>query len=396
MRFNRFQGLNMSHLTRIFRRVALVAGISASMILISVSGLRAATFTVANLNDSGAGSLRQAITDANAGAGNDVIQFQSNMTGSINLTTGALPDIVSNIEIIGPSVQPGVTINGRGVSSIFYVGPGGYFEISRLALTNGLGNNGGAIRVEGGNTIISECTIYGNTATNRGGGIYMAGGYLTILNSTISSNRSAQDAGGILCTGGTTKLSFVTITGNTADYNGTFLGEGGGLLRENTAVVLIRNTLIANNYDGESKPDCSSFGGSGYITTFGGNLIGINAGCSTVFPYGNTNVNNDIAGSSVSPVDPRLGAIGDNGGPTSTHSLLTNSPAIDAIPSDGCKDVDGNEIYNDQRIFRRPYGPRCDCGSYEGGSIDGGGGGGGTGPETSVGIAVGCFIDSIL
>src|SRR3954447_17937493 len=48
----------------------------------------AATFTVTNLNDSGPGSLRQAISDANNAAGPDVVTFRAGLTGTITLATG--------------------------------------------------------------------------------------------------------------------------------------------------------------------------------------------------------------------------------------------------------------------------------------------------------------------
>src|SRR5260370_16215626 len=59
------------------------------------------TFTVMNLNDSGSGSLRQAILDANQTPGADVIQFQSGLTGTITLTSGPLT-ISDTVTITGP------------------------------------------------------------------------------------------------------------------------------------------------------------------------------------------------------------------------------------------------------------------------------------------------------
>src|SRR6266536_6173255 len=57
-----------------------------------------ATFNVINNLDAGAGSLRQAVTDANATAGADTITFNASLTGStITLTTGALPNIAQDL-----------------------------------------------------------------------------------------------------------------------------------------------------------------------------------------------------------------------------------------------------------------------------------------------------------
>src|ERR1700691_1995090 len=72
------------------------------------------TFTVLNLNDSGPGSLRQAIQSSNTNAGSDVIDF--NVAGIIRLTSGALPAITADVHIDGTSAPgfveaPRVEIN---------------------------------------------------------------------------------------------------------------------------------------------------------------------------------------------------------------------------------------------------------------------------------------------
>src|SRR5205085_3631213 len=64
----------------------------------------AATFTVTNLNDSGPGSLRQAIDDANGAGGPDVITFQAGLTGTITLTSGQL-DLYDSVDIQGPGAS---------------------------------------------------------------------------------------------------------------------------------------------------------------------------------------------------------------------------------------------------------------------------------------------------
>jgi hypothetical protein len=61
----------------------------------------------------------------------------------------------------------------------------------------------------------------------------------------------------------------------------------------------------------------------------------------------------------ISDADPLIGQIQDNGGPTWTHALLTNSPAIDAIPLTDCL------VNTDQRGILRPQGLGCDIGAYE-------------------------------
>ena len=66
--------------------------------------LLSTTFTVTNLHDSGDGSLRQAILDANTQSGADVIKFDSNLRGTITLTSGEL-DITTSLKINGPGAD---------------------------------------------------------------------------------------------------------------------------------------------------------------------------------------------------------------------------------------------------------------------------------------------------
>src|SRR5262245_7221234 len=93
------------------------------------------TFTVLNLADSGAGSLRQAILDANGTPGDDTITFS--VTGTIQLA-GALPNLSSNIDIQGPGAEV-LTVRG-GYGYIFGISPvGAAVQISGLTISNGGG-----------------------------------------------------------------------------------------------------------------------------------------------------------------------------------------------------------------------------------------------------------------
>src|SRR5262249_36773355 len=84
----------------------------------------------------------------------------------------------------------------------------------------------------------------------------------------------------------------------------------------------IRNSIIAANLVGlgGTGPDVS-----GAFTSGGHNLIGDGSG-ATGFVNG---INGDMVGTAASPIDPRLGALAFNGGPTKPHALLAGSPAID-------------------------------------------------------------------
>ena len=88
------------------------------------------TLIVTNTNDSGPGSLRQALADANDG---DVIGFA--VTGTIGLTSGELL-VARNITISGPGAE-NLAVNGNGKSTVFHIASGETVTISGLTITNG-------------------------------------------------------------------------------------------------------------------------------------------------------------------------------------------------------------------------------------------------------------------
>jgi hypothetical protein len=82
----------------------LLAGTPAHAVQLSASGSKKHIFTVRNLLDSGPGSLRQAILDANANPGADRIHFTGQARGTIALTSGQL-DITDDLQIRGPGAE---------------------------------------------------------------------------------------------------------------------------------------------------------------------------------------------------------------------------------------------------------------------------------------------------
>jgi 6-phosphogluconolactonase (cycloisomerase 2 family) len=327
-------------------------------------------FTVTNTNDSGAGSLRQAVLDANTDGGG-VIIFEPTFFAvprTILLTTGQI-SLLSNIIISSPA--PGrLTIQVAGTASAvnraFNVGTGATAFLTGLTLTGGnVLNPGGAI-FNSSLLTLSNCVITGNTAASVGGGIRNQGasavlnivnttihgntaiggisggggidstGTLFIANSTISGNTKTNatgNAGGIFSSG-TTTLTNSTVTRNAA------AGTGGasGVLRT-AGTVTVRNTIIAENQNNAANPDVAgAFADSGG----GFNLIG-NVGTATGF-----NQTGDQTGTGASPLNPGLvKVLALNGGTVPTHALLPNSPAVD-------KGSNFNAT-NDQRGFARPF-----------------------------------------
>src|SRR5215831_13261759 len=284
---------------------------------------RAATISVTNTNDSGPGSLRQALAIANDG---DTIDA-TGVSGVITLSSGVL--LVGKSVTINGAGADVLAVDGNATSSVFQTGTGAgppTVAISGLTIRNGQGGFGGGILNGSGATLtITNSTISGNTAA-FGGGIFNTGS-LTIANTTVTGN-TASEGGGIYSNG------LLTITNSTISSN-TGNSEGGGVVNLGTAAIT--NTTLSNNSASEG----------GGIFTIGAVQIGgsiLNAGASgvTIANNGGTvtslgyNLSSDNGGGFLTGpgdqinTDPLLGPLQDNGGPTFTHELLPGSPAIDA------------------------------------------------------------------
>ncbi len=166
---------------------------------------------------------------------------------------------------------------------------------------------GGGIDNDNGATLtVTGSTFSGNTAAGSGGGLHNFAGTVTVAVSTISGNTATGSGGGLANNSGTLTVTDSTIAGN-AVMNG---GYGGGVYNNRTLAV--GNTIIAGN-TAANGPDVSGTSGSqGY------DLIGDPSGASGW-------LDTDLL-----HVDPRLGALQDNGGPTPTMALLPGSPALNA------------------------------------------------------------------
>ncbi|MBE9170746.1 right-handed parallel beta-helix repeat-containing protein [Pleurocapsales cyanobacterium LEGE 06147] len=185
-----------------------------------------AILTVTNANDDGLGSLRQAISDANATAGFDTIEFDDRLSGQkISLTSGEL-QITDDLTIQGLGADR-LTISGNNISPVFLIDDGDQSNqidvvIDGLTITEGTtaDNGGGILNRE--NLTVSNSTISDNT----GGGIFSAGFSgnpidLTVSNSTISDNIG----GGIFSSEGFFQATDTTIADNTGVGIGVFNGS---------------------------------------------------------------------------------------------------------------------------------------------------------------------------
>lgn len=237
------------------------------------------------------------------------------------------------------------------------------------------GTGGGILSVKSGIAEIVESTISNNVGI-RGGGINNNGRRMDITNSTISGNKASL--GGGIENFGVLNISFSTITNNeagrvTGEPRANYLGGGIRNFGDLGGQVNIGNTILAGNRDGRIKsdplfsPDCFSTEPFRF-TSFRGNLVGIlNANCNlsdTIF--GGTPF--DQVGSPTAPLDPRLGLLADNGGPTQTHALQGDSPAIDhgtGVTSATFFDCPKTDQRGNPRGGTRATGPACDVGAFE-------------------------------
>jgi CSLREA domain-containing protein len=359
------------------------------LISISAATATAATYTVMNTNDSGAGSLRQAIIAANSTADSDTIEFAlSGCPCTITLTGGELTiDGSGSLTINGPGADR-LSVSGNQTSRVFLIGSGARAVINGITVTDGnaLGNTGGGIYnlgtltltdssisansasssgsgiSNGGTMTVTDSTISGNSMTfgggggaisnfdatltlnnstvsgNSGGGIYNAG-RLTLNNSTVSGNSSSARGGGIANVSATLTLNNSTVSGNSSS-------ELGGGIASLATTVTLNNSIIANSNGG----DCLNVTASIKANY---SLIEDGLGCINGINW------NNLTG------DPMLGPLQNNGGRTLTHALLAGSPAIDG----------GNPAYTgplttDQRGSKRIIGAATDIGAFEyGGTV---------------------------
>jgi len=226
-------------------------------------------------------------------------------------------------------------------------GSGGY---------GGYGGSGGAIRSEAAATIVSS-TLSGNSAGNAalgglsgmgfypqyrafpgsggdGGGFHGQG---ALTNCTLSENVAGQGYGGGHgggCAGSLTLFNCAVVSNSTGgplpEYGIVLNADGGGV----AAAALLANTIIALNSDyfgsgdGNHYPDVA-----GVFSSLGHNLIGVVNG-------GSGFTNTDLAGSVAAPLNPQLGPLMDNGGPTLTHAPLLGSPVINAGENSGLSETD--------------------------------------------------------
>lgn len=329
------------------------------------------TYTVNNLNDSGSGSLRDAIGQADAHFGPDVVQFAPGLSGTISLGDNVL-EVSDDLTIDGPGANM-LTVQGDGANPVFQVDAKVIGRIDGLTISGGqaTADQGGGGIVNLGTVAVTNCNITNNGAAKNGGGIFSSG-TLTLVNSTVSNNGSLAKGGGIYNTG-TLTLVNSTIFGNSAANSGSggiendgtlnvadstiSNNSAGGLANADKATAVLTNTIVAGND--------SDISGSVDAVQSRSNLIGTG---------GSGGLKDGVNGNKVGVADPMLAGLGDFGGPVPTDALLPGSPALDAgdaslLPKD-LLDLNGNgntsePLPVDQRGLPRVSGAALDIGAYE-------------------------------
>jgi hypothetical protein len=351
----RVRGLDVHR--RPTRRRGLLGGLAGAALACALLWLAPAAladeFTVAKLDDDGPGTLRTAIQAAHITSGDDTITITA--TGTIALES-ALPPLqggVGKIAINGPGADR-LTVRRSPPSPlipfrIFEIESGAEVTIDGLTVANGwvTGGGGGGGIFNDGTLALVRSTISGNRVTNpaggssNGGGGILNHGTLVVDRSTISENTADAASGGGDGVGGGIRalgdltVSRSTISGNTADVGGgigfalvdtTLLasvtmahneaglpGEGHNLGGHIDRPVTLQNTIAVRPPG--SGVNCE-IDGPDALTSAGYNLAD-DASCELT-------EDSDRPG-----VDPGLGPLADNGGPTESHAIAAGSPAID-------------------------------------------------------------------
>lgn len=324
-------------------------------------------------------TLREAINAANSLKGANTITFNipagniasNSGCSAANLCTitlsSTLPIIDDDVAIDGSANAAKITLDGNSNVRIMEINPEWNVTLDTLTFVNGKCSNcdGGAI-YNRGILIVSDSTFSGNDASvgfGDGGAIMGVTGTLDVRSSTFADNTGGNGAG-IFSSGG------ILIVTNSTFSNNSALGTGGGIYIGDTGYV-VNTTLSGNGASGGGGGGIATSGTLNYANTLianstaGGDCLTLGSGAI------GTNTRNLVEDGSCSATlsgDPNLSSLADNGGPTETMAIPTNSPALDAGDTGVCQASVSSTNFGagglDQRGEPRPDG-KCDIGAFE-------------------------------
>src|SRR5262245_16823468 len=249
------------------------------------------TFTVANLADSGSGSLRAAIAAANANPGADVIAFTAGLSGTVTLTSGEL-GITDGVHIDGPGAGR-LAVSGNDTSRVFQIGSGVAVDIDGLTVTHGHGLLQGGGILNAGTLTLSHAVVSHNEvvglpgatpAVDAFGGGILNTGTLTVSHTLFVGNRSTGAAGNpggpgstalggaILSARGNAAISHCTFldnqaVGGAAGPGATFSRSGiGGAVANSSGSMTVSHSEFSDNRAvggaGGAAPGSAGIGGA--------------------------------------------------------------------------------------------------------------------------------------
>jgi hypothetical protein len=325
-------GIHHSIIRGSMRNIVVFARVISLCLLLCAPLAWSADVPVTSNLDSGTGTLRDALANANNG---DTIVFELPLESTITLATTLTVTKTLAIDGAGSS---GLTINGNHATNVLTINNTASATVSNLAIADGIVGiysvgplsvskctiSGGVIGIESYSTLtVANSTIFGNSSPNFGGAIKIHSGFgtTTIANNTFVNN--AAHYGGAI---ESESSSPGTVTNNI--FQGSYATQFGGAICDASGKINADHNLYWNN------PDLSGPGCYGCVTD--GNAI---------------------------LADPLLGSLADNGGPTQTYAPALGSPAIDSADDVTCAAPAVNNL--DQRGVVRPTGAHCDIGAVE-------------------------------
>jgi hypothetical protein len=254
------------------------------------------TFTVHNLADGGAGSLRAAITAANTAPGADAVTFAPGLRGTVTLTSGEL-SITDDLRIDGPGAGR-LAVSGNDASRVFNIGGGAVVSIDGLTITRGHGLLRGGGILNAGDLTLSHAVVSDNEvvglpgatpAVDAFGGGILNTATLTVTSTTFVHNRStggdgdpggpgSTALGGALMSSGTAAapstatVSYCTFldnqaVGGAAGPGASFSRAGiGGAVMNGNGSMAVSHSLFRNNRavggSGGAAPGSAGVGGA--------------------------------------------------------------------------------------------------------------------------------------
>lgn len=341
--------------------------LSLQTLMCSMSAVAA---VVSSTSDSGAGSLRDAVSAEPAGG---TITFDASLNGAtIVLNSEILID--KQLTINATSLANGCKLDGNNLVRLMRITATGQLTLRNISFTQGRGLGaadhglGGAIYNAGSLTIV-KCSFIRNFASNYGGAVFNGPAANLSLQDCNFEVNSTTLFGGALSNAGTCSIDSSTFHGCSSAY------EGGAIYSASTASLVIRNSTFGNNsatYHGGAiynngmadfdsltifRNSATRVGGGLFNDFFGqlsldNSIVAKNTAPSSPDLHGNTTGSRNFVGG-----DPKLSELANWGGPTETYQPLPGSPVIDAGGF--------TTLTTDQRGLARVLADALDIGAFE-------------------------------